>query len=107
MISGKNQIGEDLSSDSNVTFQTFDPKLNIENDTIFFEASDTEIQKATKLASDAFKIFKQVSAKKRSEFLTQISEELKLISSDIINIYCSETGLTEGRCLGELGRTIN
>ena len=107
MISGKNQIGEDLSSDSNVTFQTFDPKLNIENDTIFFEASDTEIQKATKLASDAFKIFKQVSAKKRSEFLTQISEELKLISSDIINIYCSETGLPEARCLGELGRTIN
>ena len=107
MISGKNQIGEDLSSDSNVTFQTFDPKLNIENDTIFFEASDTEIQKATKLASDAFKIFKQVSAKKRSEFLIQISEELKLISSDIINIYCSETGLPEARCLGELGRTIN
>ena len=82
MISGKNQIGEDLSSDSNVTFQTFDPKLNIENDTIFFEASDSEIQKATKLASDAFKIFKQVSAKKRSKFLIQISEELKLISAD-------------------------
>ena len=58
MISGKNQIGEDLSSDSNVTFQTFDPKLNIENDTIFFEASDNEIQKATKLASNAFRIFK-------------------------------------------------
>ena len=107
MISGKNQIGEDLSSDSNETFQTFDPKLNIENDTIFFEASDTEIRKATKLASDAFKIFKQVSAKKRSEFLIQISEELKLISSEIINIYCSETGLPEARCLGELGRTIN
>ena len=107
MISGKNQIGEDLSSDSNVTFQTFDPKLSVENDTIFFEASDNEIQKATKLASDAFKIFKQVSAKKRSEFLIQISEELKLISTDIINIYCSETGLPETRCLGELGRTVN
>ena len=81
--------------------------MNIENKTTFFEASDSEIQKATKLAHDAFRVFKLVSAKQRSEFLIQISEELKSISDDIINIYCSETGLPEGRCKGELGRTIN
>ena len=107
MITGKNYIGEDLSSESLVNFQTFNPVLNAKNKITFFEASDSEIQKATKLASDAFRIFKQVSANKRSEFLIQISEELKLISEEITNIYCSETGLTEGRCLGELGRTIN
>ena len=107
MITGKNYIGADLSSDSTVSFKTFNPLLNIENKTTFFEASDSEIQKATKLAHDAFRVFKLVSAKQRSEFLIQISEELKSISDDIINIYCSETGLPEGRCKGELGRTIN
>ena len=99
MISGKNQIGDELSSNSNISFQTFNPKLNIENKITFFEASDSEILKATKLASNAFRIFKLVTANERSAFLIQISEELKLISKDIIKIYCSETGLTETRCL--------
>ena len=107
MISGKNQIGDELSSNSNISFQTFNPKLNIENKITFFEASDSEILKATKLASNAFRIFKLVSANERSAFLIQISEELKFISEDITKIYCSETGLPEARCLGELGRTIN
>ena len=61
MITGKNYIGADLSSDSTVSFKTFNPLLNIENKTTFFEASDSEIQKATKLAHDAFRVFKLVS----------------------------------------------
>ena len=107
MISGKNHIGDELSSNSNISFQTFNPKLNIENKITFFEASDSEILKATKLASNAFRTFKLVASNERSAFLTQISEELKLISEDITKTYCSETGLPEARCLGELGRTIN
>ena len=50
MITGKNYIGENLSSNSSVTFQTFNPKLNIENDITFYEASDSEIQKSVELA---------------------------------------------------------
>ncbi len=107
MITGKNYIGKELSANSSVTFQTFNPLLNIKNDISFFEASDLEIQKATILASNAFLTYKSVSLTDRSNFLTQIAEELKLISDDIVKIYCSETGLSEGRCLGELTRTIN
>ena len=107
MITGKNYIGKELSANSSVTFQTFNPLLDIKNDISFFEASDLEIQKATILASNAFLTYKSVSLTDRSNFLTQIAEELKLISDDIVKIYCSETGLSEGRCLGELTRTIN
>ena len=46
MITGKNYIGDNLSSNSSVTFQTFNPKLNIDNDITFYEASDSEIQKS-------------------------------------------------------------
>ena len=94
MITGKNYIGDKLSSDSSVSFKTFNPLLNVENNILFFEASDNEIEKSTKLANDAFKKFKQVPTSERSIFLNQISDELKLISDDIVKIYCSETGLS-------------
>ena len=57
MISGKNYIGDKLSSNSSITFKTFNPLVNIENDILFFEASDSEIKKATKIASEAFRYF--------------------------------------------------
>ncbi len=107
MITGKNYIGDNLSSNSSVTFQTFNPKLNIDNDITFYEASDSEIQKSVELAFQAFKKYKLVSSVEKSKFLNQIADELQLISNDIVNIYCSETGLTEARCLAELTRTIN
>ena len=107
MITGKNYIGGELSSNSSVSFKTFNPLLNIENSISFYEASDNEIEKSTKLANDAFKIFKQVSSLDRSKFLNQISFELELITDDIVNVYCSETGLTEARCKAELNRTVN
>ena len=107
MITGKNYIGGELSSNSSVSFKTFNPLLNIENIISFYEASDNEIEKSTKLANDAFKIFKQVSSLDRSKFLNQISFELELITDDIVNVYCSETGLPEARCKSELNRTVN
>ena len=107
MITGKNYIGDNLSSNSSVKFKTFNPKLNIENDTTFSEASDSEIQKSVELAFQAFKKYKLVSSVEKSKFLNQIADELNSISTDIVNIYCSETGLTEARCLAELTRTVN
>ena len=43
MITGKNYIGGELSSNSSVSFKTFNPLLNIENSISFYEASDNEI----------------------------------------------------------------
>ena len=85
MMTGKNYIGDNLSSNSSVTFQTFNPKLNIENDITFFEASDLEIQKSVELAFQAFKKYKLVSSLEKSKFLNQIADELKLITKDIVN----------------------
>ena len=60
-----------------------------------------------KLANQAFKKFKIISSIKKDKFLDQIANELQLISNEIVNIYCSETGFTEARCLAELSRTMN
>ena len=67
MITGKNYIGTSVSG-LGTTFKTFDPKKNIENDTVFFEASEREINNAVSLATIAFIDYKKVSGIKKAIF---------------------------------------
>ena len=106
MITGKNYIGNTLSSSGGATFLTFDPKLNIENDWTFYEASDAEIAKAITFAKDAFPIFKNCSGKEKAIFLNRIADEIEALGDTLIEVYCKETGLPEGRAIGERGRTM-
>lgn len=106
MITGKNYIGNSLSSKGNKTFRTFNPLLNNENETIFKEASTEEIHEAVQLARKAFKEFRKISGKQKSEFLNAIADEILALDDLLIKTYCLETGLPEGRAKGERGRTI-
>ncbi|MBL4939537.1 MAG: aldehyde dehydrogenase (NADP(+)) [Lutibacter sp.] len=106
MITGKNFIGNVLSSIGDVTFKTFNPQANIENEIVYFEASEVEIKKAVELATDAFNIFKTVSGVKKSKFLNEIANEIEALGDDLIKVYCSETGLSKGRATGERERTV-
>ncbi|WP_025663461.1 aldehyde dehydrogenase (NADP(+)) [Aquimarina megaterium] len=106
MITGKNYIGNQLSAIGSKTYTTFNPKLNIENEHTFFEASEEEIEKAVSLASEAFEIFRKVSGAKKAEFLNAIADEILALDDLLIETYRSETGLPEGRAKGERGRTI-
>jgi NADP-dependent aldehyde dehydrogenase len=106
MITGKNYIGNTLSSEGEITFKTFNPRTNSENENIFTEASDKEINKAVALASDAFKTFRNVAGQEKSNFLNKIADEILALDDVLIKMYCSETGLPEGRAIGERGRTI-
>jgi 2,5-dioxopentanoate dehydrogenase len=106
MITGKNFIGNTLSSEGNITFKTFNPKTNSENENIFTEASDKEINRAVAMATSAFLEFQNVSGQRKSEFLNAIADEILALDNELIKMYCSETGLPEGRAIGERGRTI-
>ncbi|WP_062054608.1 aldehyde dehydrogenase (NADP(+)) [Aquimarina longa] len=106
MITGKNYIGNQLSSTGNVTYKTINPKLNIENEPTFFEASQEEVEKAVYLASEAFEGFKKMSGSKKAKFLNAIADEILAMDDLLIETYISETGLPEGRAKGERGRTI-
>ncbi|MCX7551928.1 aldehyde dehydrogenase (NADP(+)) [Xanthomarina sp. F2636L] len=106
MITGKNYIGKQLSAKGHNTYKTFNPQLNIENTPIYTEATKEEIDEAVSLASKAFKTFRNISGKKKSEFLNAIAEEILALDSQLIETYCSETGLPEGRAKGERGRTV-
>jgi len=106
MISGKNQIGNTLSAKGSKTYKTFNPILNKENECTFIEATSEEIDAAVNLAADAFKQYRKVSGAKKAGFLNTIADEILALDDDLIQTYCSETGLPEGRAIGERGRTI-
>ncbi|WP_223032715.1 aldehyde dehydrogenase (NADP(+)) [Hanstruepera marina] len=106
MITGKNYIGNNLSSRGNKTYKTFNPLLNIENEHIYTEATSEEINNAVDLAIEAFKTYRTYSGKQKAVFLNTIADEILDLDDELIKTYCSETGLPEGRAKGERGRTI-
>lgn len=106
MITGKNYIGNKLCAKGNISHKTINPKLNIENPTSFIEATDDEVNEAVELASEAFKKYRKVSGSKRAAFLNAIADEILALDQELINAYTTESGLPEGRAIGERGRTV-
>jgi NADP-dependent aldehyde dehydrogenase len=106
MITGKNFIGSTRSNKGSKTYTTFNPLLNLKNEPIYYEASKQEIDDAVSLASDAFKIFRNTTGGQRADFLNRIADEILALEDLLIQTYCSETGLPEGRAKGERVRTI-
>ncbi len=105
MITGKNYIGNQLKASGSNTFKTINPKLNIQNEWESTEATSEEIAEATELAWQAFKAYRNVSDEKRAEFLNAIADEIEALGEELISVYCTESGLPEGRAQGERGRT--
>ena len=107
MITGKNYIGSVLSSLGSKTFKTFNPQTNSENEPLFSEASSVEIDQAVSLAAKAFETYKTISGVQKALFLRTIADEIEALGDELINTYCSETGLPAGRAQGERGRTTS
>jgi NADP-dependent aldehyde dehydrogenase len=106
MITGKNYIGDSLSAEGDITYKTFDPKLNQETEWTFYEATPDEIDTAAHLASNAYEAYKAIPDVKKAIFLRKIAEEIEALGDDLIDAYTQETGLPEGRAKGERGRTM-
>ncbi len=106
MITGKNYIGNRLAGKGSKTYKTFNPKLNIENDQNFVEATTEEINEAVFLASDAYITYNQKSGTEKAMFLKSIADEILALDDALIQMYCTESGLPDGRAKGERGRTI-
>lgn len=105
MITGKNYIGNTLIS-SEKTFKTFNPKKNEENTTVFYEPSSAKIDKAVALAKEAFYTYKNISGVEKGKFLNAIADEIVALGDILIETYTKESGLPEGRAIGERGRTV-
>ncbi|QBA63949.1 aldehyde dehydrogenase (NADP(+)) [Muriicola soli] len=107
MLDGKNIIGYDRTQRGSVTFRTINPVLNKENDTLFYEASEEEVEQAVSLAQKAARFYSETTHGDRAAFLKAIADEIMALGEDLIEIYCKESGLPEGRAKGERSRTVN
>ncbi|XOV65894.1 MAG: aldehyde dehydrogenase (NADP(+)) [Fluviicola sp.] len=106
MITGKSYIGFSLKASGSTSYKTIDPKLNLENDWLFVEATSDEINQAVELAWSAFKVYRNTSELNRAKFLSAIADEIEALGDDLTKVYCSESGLPEARAIGERNRTI-
>jgi len=106
MITGKNYIGNQQSATGNKTFKTFNPLLNIENQWEITEASNDEVDQAADLAAEAFKTYSKISGTRKAEFLRAIADEIEGLGDDLLQVYSLESGLPNGRAMGERGRTL-
>jgi len=106
MITGENYIGNRLAGNGIKTYKTFNPRFYIDNENEFFEASTEEINEAVFLASDAYIAYNQKSGREKAAFLNAIADNILALDEDLIHVYCSESGLPEGRAKGERGRTV-
>jgi NADP-dependent aldehyde dehydrogenase len=106
MITGKNYIGFTQKAAGSTTYKTINPKLNLENEWSFTEATSQEIDEAVALAWSAFKTFRNTEESKRADFLNAIADEIEALGDELVKVYCAESGLPEGRAMGERGRTM-
>ncbi|WP_035483488.1 aldehyde dehydrogenase (NADP(+)) [Gaetbulibacter saemankumensis] len=106
MITGKNYIGNTLSANGSVTHHSINPKLNIPTDVPFYEATEEEVNEAINLAWEAFKEYRRIPGVRRAAFLNAIADEILALDQELIDAYTTESGLPEGRAIGERGRTV-
>lgn len=106
MILGKNQIGNKTSAKGSKVYTTFNPQTNLSNEYSFTEATTEEINEAVVLASTAFETYSKKTGTQKAIFLEAIADEILALDQELIKTYMSESGLPEGRALGERGRTV-
>ena len=71
----------------------------------FSAATTADVDAAAKAAEACFNAFANTSRAARAKFLRAIAEEIDARANDITQMGIKETGLPEGRLVGERGRT--
>src|SRR5205807_1384201 len=103
---GKSIIGVEPSSTDGQTFHAFDPLLGRQLDPLFYEATDSDIERAFALAESAFDVYREKSPAGIAAFLERIAEGIIALGDELINRVSAETGLPAQRLTGERARTV-
>lgn len=106
-ITGKQIINGTYVAEGKVTFTSFNVTLGQPIDTVFFEATDEEIDYAVSSAFHAFKTYHNTPHAERSAFLRTIAAEIEALGDPLLETASSETGLGLERLKGERQRTMN
>jgi 2,5-dioxopentanoate dehydrogenase len=105
-ITGQNFIAGLRSSTGTATFTATNATTGDVLPGAFTEATATEIDTACAMATEAFDGYRKTSAVKRAAFLRKIADNLLALGDTLVQRTVAETGLPEGRIVGERGRTM-
>ncbi|MDI9634706.1 aldehyde dehydrogenase (NADP(+)) [Kamptonema cortianum] len=103
----KNLIGSDTSAESAEFIQAVNPATGERIAPEFPIATQAEVDRAVKAASAAYGALRRRHRLQRAEFLRKIAEEIENLGEALVERCVAETGLPEGRILGERARTCN
>lgn len=73
----------------------------------FAIATLAEVNTAANAAFEAWKIYKKTTDKEKANFLRTIASEIEALGDTLVGRAIAESGLPEGRIIGERGRTCN
>lgn len=104
-LTGRNIIGFETFSEGTVAIQAINPANGETLAPLFYKATIDELNLAAEKAENAFHDYRKQSGKQKAEFLEKIAEEIENLGDTLIERYIAESGLPQGRAIGERGRT--
>lgn len=104
-ISGEAIIGGAHERGTAGSFKAWDPTRRDYLEPAFHMVDADQIDRACRLAGEAFDVFRATSDKERARFLDTVAEQIMLLGEELIERAMLETGLPRLRLEGERGRT--
>jgi alpha-ketoglutaric semialdehyde dehydrogenase len=106
-LTGLSFIGSHRGSRDGSSFQAFAPQTGEPIQPVFRSATLQELERAAKLASEAFASYAQTSGKTRAAFLRRIADGFESHREELAHRAHLETALPIPRLTGEVTRTAN
>src|SRR5580700_8710528 len=104
-VSGRSLIGFGSSTATHEVFHALNPKSCERLEPGFLAASPDEVDRAVKLAHQAFATYDRLAARDRGAFLRTIAANIESIAEKLIERAEEETALPKSRLQGETTRT--
>lgn len=97
--------GEALPGEAERSFRATDPKTGASLEPAFAFAGEADVDRAARLAWDAFDSFRETPLDLRARFLEAIADEIEALGDSLIERAAAETGLSHRRLGIERART--
>jgi 2,5-dioxopentanoate dehydrogenase len=105
-ITGEALIGGASAMGSGAAIRAFDPAAGCEIEPAFHAVDATQIDRACRLAQEAFDPFRATGDAQRAVFLETIAEQILALGDTLVERAMQESGLARARIEGERARTV-
>lgn len=107
IITGDPLVGAGAEASVEKSFHATNPSTGEALAPAFAIATPSDVDRACRMAAEAFDAYRATSLEQRAEFLEAIARNIENISFDLLDRAVEETGLPRFRLQGEFTRTVN